>query len=587
MWVHLHWIPFDEARLQELLKVDRTTIWSWLRHDVNTLAQLGAQHGWADPRRLAAALVAPRAKAVGASKARVLRERAHRILVQGHLSQHVLLHMLHQEVGPEHAHDLFGVHDTKSFQRLRRLDLSPLRIGRTHGRTRAQMQHGLERELRAAAREGVMRNETSARQAQVVLQRQLRQIPRWLGEDHYNGPPQTKDGKLLYPFRPSFASPTLSADGRTVLFDAQQAAPPLAVRYGEVVLEGRDLTTGAQIDPRDDSPRALADRPCSSYDAVLSGDGRWVAFEMAAGNLTFAKRYGNVSVALADLQGRTVRALTGAPGGRVVQTAYDPSISGDGGVVAFQSVSADPMSAGAGWSTRVVVRDLARGSTTVLARAGGAYEPAVSGDGTHVAFTAFRRGRLAVFVFDLATRRTVLASRIADGAGGAWRRRDPAGGVGAVAVGGRHAGRVQRDAAPWRAVAGVRARPDEGARRRGQPAGGRVCGRAVVVGRRRAGGLQRAAPRHEAQRGGAAEPARARANARGWRRASGDDRRRRARARGLVGPAAALRRRAHRGVHDRCADAGEWWSGWPRRLRAGSCRGHDDDGQPAGAVGFV
>ncbi len=417
-WIHLHWIPFDEARLQALLKVDRAAIWAWLRHDVNTLAQLGAQHGWPDSRRLAAALVAPRAKAVGARRLRALRERAHRILDQGHLSQHVLLHMLHQEVGPAHAHDLFGVHDTSTFQRLRRLDLSPMRIGRTHGRTRAQMQRGLERELRAAARAGVRRKETSARQAAIVLQRQLRQIPRWLGEDHYNGPPQTKQGKLLYPFRPSFASPTITADGRTVLFDAQQAAPPLAVRYGEVVLEGRDLTSGAQLDPRDDSPRALADRPCSSYDANVSADGRWVAFEMAAGNLTFAKRYGNVSIALADLRERTVRALTGAAGGRFVETAYDPSISGDGAVVGYQSVSADPMSPRPA-ATRVIVRDLVRGRTTTIARSGGAYEPTVSGDGTKVAFTAFRSGRLAIFVRDLATRRTVLASRIPAADGGA------------------------------------------------------------------------------------------------------------------------------------------------------------------------
>ncbi len=421
-WVHMHWIPFDEARLHALLKTSRDELWAWLRHDVQTIAELAAQRGWPDPKRLARALVAPRGADVSPTMLGELRRRALRILVQGHLSQHVLLHMLHQEVGPHHARELFGVRDTQAFQALRRNDLSPLRIGRAHGRTRAQMQHGLERELRHAAHAGVMEDATSARQAQIVLQRQLRQVPRWLGEDHYNGPPQTKAGKLLYPFRPSFASPAISDDGQTVMFDAQQAAPALAVRYGEVVLEGRDRSSGAQIDPRDASPQALTDRPCSSYDASLSGDGRAIAFEIAAGNRTFAKRYGNVVVAFADLRARTVRALTGTRRGARVQTAYDPSLSDDGTLVAHQSVSADPMSPGAGWSTRIDVHNVTSGATTVVGHPGGAYEPELSGDGSRLAYTGFARGRLQVHVRELATGRTLLASTLPGGgrAAEAW-----------------------------------------------------------------------------------------------------------------------------------------------------------------------
>jgi len=466
MWIHLHWIPFDESRLHALLRTDRDELWSWLRHDVQTIAQLAARRGWHDPGKLATALVAPRAKDVSPARLRALRRRTLRILVQGHLSQHVLLHMLHQEVGPQHARELFGVRDTRTFQALRRMDLSPLRIGRIHGRTRAQMQRGLERELRHAAHEGVMEGATTARQAQVVLQRQLRQVPRWLGEDHYNGPPQTKAGKLLHPFRPSFASPAISDDGQTVMFDAQQAAPPLAVRYGEVVLEGRDLASAAQIDPRDASAQALADRPCSSYDASLSSDGRAIAFEIAAGNRTFAKRYGNVVVALADLRARTVRALTGAPRGAGVQTAYDPSLSDDGTVVAYQSVTADPMSPAGGWSTRIEVRDVTRGATTVVAHRGGAYEPELSGDGGGVAYTAFSRGRLQVFVRDLATGRTLRAGALPGGraAAEAWAP--------SLSRDGRHVAFAARTRAGGRARVYVRDLTQRAARAASGPAAG-------------------------------------------------------------------------------------------------------------------
>ncbi len=416
MWVHRHWIPFDEDRLHALLRTDRDELWSWLRHDLRTIAQLGARRGWRQPSRLAGALVAPRARHVSPAMLRRLRSRTRRILVQGHLSQHILLHTLHQDVGPGHARELFGVTSTSAFQRLRRLDIGPLRIGRTHGRTRAQMQRGLERELRASAREGIRGRQTSARQARLILQRQLRQIPRWLGEDHYNGPPQTSRGELRYPFRPSFAAPALSADGQTVMFDAQQAAPALAVRFGEVVLEGRDLRSGVQIDPRDGSAQALADRPCSSYSPSLSADGSAVAFEIAAGNRTYAKRYGNVVVALADLRAQTVSALTGERRGRLVQTAYDPSLSDDGRVVAYQSVTANPMSTSERWSTAVEVRNVATGRRTIVRRRGGAYEPELSGDGRTIAYTAFERGALQVYVRDLGGGRSVRASRLPGGA---------------------------------------------------------------------------------------------------------------------------------------------------------------------------
>ncbi len=411
MWVHLHWVPFDEARLQSLLHSSRSALWRWLRNDVHTLAELGKHHGYRSPSTLAAALVAPRARDVSPRMLRELRARTLRVLVQGHLSQHLIFHSLHQEAGPSAAAKLFGVKDTAAFQRLRRLDLSPLRIGRTHGRTRRQMQSGLERELRAAAREGVERGATSPRQAQIVLQRQLRQVPRWLGEDHYNGPPQTVAGKLRFAFRPSFASPVLSGDGRVVLFDAQQPAPPLAVRYGEVVLEGRDIETGVQLDPRDASVGALLDRPCSSYGASLSSDGTKLAYEISAGNLTYAKRYGNVVVAVADMASGAARVVAGGYDGARVETAYDPALSDDGGAVAYQSVIADPMSPSRGWATRVRVRDLRGGAVSTIPRPG-AYDAAISGDGRTVAFTSTSRGRLQVFAYDRVTRRITLVSRV-------------------------------------------------------------------------------------------------------------------------------------------------------------------------------
>src|SRR3954463_15325506 len=72
-WVYTHWLPYDETRLYRLLGITRVGLWEQLRDDHRTLAQLAARHGWPDPRRLAAALVAPDAARVGAKRAAVLR----------------------------------------------------------------------------------------------------------------------------------------------------------------------------------------------------------------------------------------------------------------------------------------------------------------------------------------------------------------------------------------------------------------------------------------------------------------------------------------------------------------------------------
>jgi len=415
-WVHHHYLPFDEARLYSLLHTSRDGLWEWLRDDNRTIQQLAAEKGYDDAEKFSAELVAPRAKDVDDAKLAELRGRALQVVRQGHLAQHIIFHSLHQESGPSAAQQLFGVPEGR-FQRLRRLDISPLQIGRRNGRTRAQMQDGLERELAMAIHHGIESGDVSRTQGMTLLRRQLRQVPRWLGEEHYNGPPETVGGKPKYPFRASFASPALSGDGSRVLFDAAQPAPPLAVKFGEVNLAGQDVKTGTALTPRDVSAAAREAAPCSSFNASLSGDGRTVAYELSAGNRTFAKRYGNVVVALGDLHAHTLRRIAGGSKDQTVTTAYSPSISGDGNAVAYVMVAADPMKPDSDSATRIAVYDARTGATSRVPRAG-AYEPVISADGRRVAFSAFaKNGALQVWVFD---RRSRSVRQVSRGVAEAW-----------------------------------------------------------------------------------------------------------------------------------------------------------------------
>ena len=420
-WVYNHWLPFDEARLYRLLGITRVGLWQQLRDDRRTLAELAARHGWPDSRRLAAALVAPEAARVGAHRAGVLRERALRTITQGHLAQHVFFHSLHQFGIASEAPEIFGVGDME-FRRLRRAELSPLAIARLHGRSPGQVEALSIAVLRERAATGVRGGAIPRVQADRLLRRQLSQLPRWLDQARYNGPPPTYHGALVEVPRDYASNPAISADGRHVAYEAYRQKLPLAIKFGEIAVLRADLAAGktAIISRLPDGGPTGPD-PISAYNATISSDGRRIAFESSRGNQNFAKRYGRIGVLLAR-GGRTTgldRRVGDAPDS---QSAYNPAMSADGSRVAYQAVRDG--------RTVILVAD-ARGHTRTAvrgARVGGAtfadpYEATLSADGSKLVYT-WATGRVddpraagsEVRVRDLATGHTTVVSRGAEGA---------------------------------------------------------------------------------------------------------------------------------------------------------------------------
>src|SRR5215212_8339491 len=406
-WVMQHWLPYDEQRLYRLLGVDRGVIWRQLRDDTRNLAQLAEQRGW-EPQALAAALVAPwRARLRDPGRLALLQRRALRTLTQGHLAQHIFFHSLHQEAIPSHATAIFGVGSRAEWSTLRRSEMSPLQICRLNGLPRGHAQEQAAATLREYARKGIARQSMPAAQAERLLSRQLRQLPRWLQQTRYNGPPPLVSPRSS----PSTASnysnnAVLSGDGRRVVFESYQAKLAIAKRLGEIAVMARGvgaasppvLASGQSADPR------------SNYNPALSADGRWVAFESALGNLNFAKRYGRMEILARDLRnGRTIR-VSHPPQLQISRSAYNPTISGDGRLIAYEAYDR-PDEPGGG--TRVVVRDLRSGREQAVPAPPGMadelYEPRLSADGRRLAFSALERAtgeRSEVFVRDLRSGRT-------------------------------------------------------------------------------------------------------------------------------------------------------------------------------------
>jgi Tol biopolymer transport system component len=192
--------------------------------------------------------------------------------------------------------------------------------------------------------------------------------------------------------------PAISADGRRVVFvsRAGNLGAPLGVRHVFV----RDLAAGTTtvVDRADGHGGAFGNR--DSHGTAISGDGRVVAWQTNATNLDPADVATDADVYVRDLAAGTTRLVSrrsGADGAKAATNTFDPAISDDGRVVAFQ-VSDQTLAPEAGpWGGigQVVARDLTTHQNTLVSRAPGgppangySGEPAIDGDGSTIAFSS-------------------------------------------------------------------------------------------------------------------------------------------------------------------------------------------------------
>jgi Ca2+-binding RTX toxin-like protein len=217
---------------------------------------------------------------------------------------------------------------------------------------------------------------------------------------------------------------SLSGDGRYVAFldrgDDLTFEDDAEPQYTDAFLRDRVLGTTTLVS-RATGPAGAAALG-HAYEPQVSEDGRFVVFRSGADNLSAEDDNRFQNLFRRDLVTGTtvlVSRADGAGGAAFTADALSPSVSADGGRVAFV-VAGD-----------VLVRDVAAGTTTLAGRADGpggapvsASSPAISGDGTAVAFVTSdaaisdedEDSVADVFVRDLAAGETTFASR----AGGAF-----------------------------------------------------------------------------------------------------------------------------------------------------------------------
>jgi Tol biopolymer transport system component len=224
---------------------------------------------------------------------------------------------------------------------------------------------------------------------------------------------------------------SISSDGRYVAFESDAANLVGGDTNGRMDIFVHDRQTGETTRSSVNSTGVEADE--RSYNASISSDGRYVAFESDATNLVTGDTNAARDVFVHDRQtGQTIRASVSSTGVQGNGDSLAPSISSDGRYVTFEAVASNLIQ-GANSTGQILVHDQETGETALVSRDSGGVQgngtsarPSISPDSRYIAFSSLATNLIAgdannvedIFIHDRQTGQTTLASVSSTGAQG-------------------------------------------------------------------------------------------------------------------------------------------------------------------------
>jgi Tol biopolymer transport system component len=189
-------------------------------------------------------------------------------------------------------------------------------------------------------------------------------------------------------------APSISGDSRFVAFESTATDLVASDTNGvsDVFVHDRIAHVTERVSVAGDGAQASG----PSTEAVISADGRWVAFTSAATDLVPGDTNGSRDVFLHDrVLHTTVRASVSPTGAQIAGVSEAPSLSGDGMRVAFET-TASLVAGDVNPFTDVYVRDRAAATTLLVSRFANGFsgqfvssEPSITRDGSRVAFRSY------------------------------------------------------------------------------------------------------------------------------------------------------------------------------------------------------
>lgn len=225
------------------------------------------------------------------------------------------------------------------------------------------------------------------------------------------------------------SDPAISADGRYVVFSSLASNLVSGDTNGIEDVFLRDRTAGTTIrisvGPGGVQGNGVSDDP------ILSDDGRYLAYQSLASNLVAGDTNAVRDIFLYDrVTGTTIRVSVSSSGAEADGDNNDPTISGDGSTVAWESAATNLVSGDTNARQDVFRRVLATGVTTRVSvtnsdgqGTGRSSDPSLSHDGAIVAFSSSSASLVSgdtnrkddIFVRDTVAGTTIRVSVASDG----------------------------------------------------------------------------------------------------------------------------------------------------------------------------
>ncbi len=190
------------------------------------------------------------------------------------------------------------------------------------------------------------------------------------------------------------SEPGVTADGGLVVFESTASDLVGGDGNGLSDIFLRDMTTGAAR--RVSQSTGGGDPNGSSFDAAITPNGRYVAFDSRASNLVANDTNAHSDVFVRDTVTRTTRRVSvDSGGGNSDGDSFNPSMSANGRYVAFWSLATDLVSNDLNGVWDIFLRDMTTGVTRRVSEALGGGDPdldseypSISASGRFVAFTS-------------------------------------------------------------------------------------------------------------------------------------------------------------------------------------------------------
>lgn len=188
--------------------------------------------------------------------------------------------------------------------------------------------------------------------------------------------------------------PAISADGRVVAFVSYATNLVPGGNDGQAHVFVHTMDTGQTFEVDVSSSGQPAN--VNSFAPQLSADGRYVAFRSGAGNLVAGVAPFNSHVYVYDTMTHTIEQEdVSATSAQANGQSWDPTISGDGNLVAFYSAATNLVPGDTNGHTDIFVRNRSTGAVQLVSRSstggpadGDSSEPKISSDGSTVAWAS-------------------------------------------------------------------------------------------------------------------------------------------------------------------------------------------------------